>query len=119
MLIPERAVINLLGSDVARPLVNRLLIWIILTDDYGKPSDEFIDDFIFNFGGAIKRHRFNLTEEQRSRFDDAFSDDTHCHFTGGFDFYMDLIAFGKQYHGHNFKTDARNFIKSWQPATNK
>ena len=119
MLLPKRAIINLLGTDALRPLANRLLAWIVLTNNYGKPEDKYIESFLFNFGGAIKHGRFNLTEDQRSRFDNVFLNDARYHFTGGFDFYMDMIAFGKQYHGPNFKTDARYFIKTWQPATNK
>ena len=114
-LLPNRSLIKLFDAPVFRPLITRLLGWIVLTDNYGKPGDKYIESFLFNFGGAIKHGRVHLPEEQRCRFDDAFINDARYHFTGGFDFYMDFIAFGKQYHGHNFKTDARYFIKTWQP----
>lgn len=98
-------------------VIKKLQAWIILTDEYGKPSDKYADDFLYNFEVAIKNGNFIIS--QRDDLERAYAECTNPVYTGGADFYIDLSTWSKQYHGRNFKTAIQNFIKSWQPATNK
>ena len=48
--------------------------FIYLTNEYGVPSDEFVDDFIEQFGKVILNGNFTLTQNQIKQLDELWKD---------------------------------------------
>lgn len=95
-------------SGIASSL-KRLQIFIILTSEYGKPSDKYIESLIHNFyddihGNTIKRDLI------KPSFDTHFKDNPNYIQSGGFNFYSKLSKLnGKT------KEEIRYFIESYDP----
>lgn len=109
--IVESSVLDL--SHTYRKKLPRLAAWIVVTEEYGRPSDENIDDFLLNFSGFLKRRSFVFSEEVKAVFDEMFLTDDY-HFTGGFRFFTELGEVATQFRGRDFEAAVRDYIKSWQ-----
>ena len=48
------APINIKCAELDKNITNKVITWIILTSEYGKPSDEYVDDFINTFYDSFK-----------------------------------------------------------------
>lgn len=105
------AVIDLRCPALRKPQ-DRLAAWIILTDEYGKPSEQNVDDFLLNFGPYLLKGKFHLPKKTRNKFDHVFLEPQYRS-RGGYDFYADLEAFAKHLSGVNPESDIREFIKTW------
>lgn len=76
-----------LNCDELNTPIKKLKAWIILTDEYGKPSDYYLDDFLHNFGYSIKNGNFTaLNKYDISEFNKHFKNDEYK-FEGGWSFY--------------------------------
>lgn len=108
----DHAVIDLRCPALRKPH-DRLAAWIILTDEYGKPTEQNVDDFLLNFGSYLLDGKFHLPKKARNKFDNFFLADPY-RFRGGYDFYADLEAFAKHLSAVNPESDIREFIKTWK-----
>ena len=106
------AVIDVRCPAVRKPQ-DRLAAWIILPDEYGKPSEQNVDDFLMNFGPYLLNGKFHLPKKTRNKFDHFFLEAPY-RFRGGYDFYADLEAFAKHLSAVNPESDIREFIKTWK-----
>lgn len=89
--------------------LKRLQIFIILTSEYGKPSDKYIESLIHNFYDDI--HDNTIKRDLiKPNFDTHFKDNPNYIQSGGFNFYSRLSKLnGKT------KEEIRYFIESYDP----
>lgn len=99
---------NLYSDNNGIPL-DRLLLYILITGEYGKPSSDNVEYFIHNFPGTIAIGNGALIEKTQAYLDKILLDG-HCKNTGGITFYQDYNAF---IHSGTTEHDIKSFIDSY------
>lgn len=70
--------------------VERLIIFCILSEEVGKPSDKFVEDFITNFGGIIKNNNWYIPENKKSTLNEMVKNKDAIETEGGAEFYWSI-----------------------------
>ena len=103
------ALINLREASSLKNCADRLLAWLVLTDEYGKPSDKFIDSFIYNFGDVISNGvLWERISPNRTELDNKVYSDKYSESPGGMLFYEFIGTLKGQ-----SKAELKGIISDW------
>jgi hypothetical protein len=70
---------------------NKVMTWILLTGEYGKPSDRYIDNFVNLFFKSTQNGNISLGENDYKAFFNVY-DSNKLKYTGGSSFYAKALS---------------------------
>ena len=70
--------------------VERLIIFCILSEEVGKPSDKFVEDFITNFCGIIKNNNWYIPDDVGTKLNKMIENNDANETDGGVQFYLKI-----------------------------
>lgn len=103
-----KVLIKIKDSSELNPTEKRLLSWIAITEEFGKPSDKYIDSFMYNFEALIENGNLESYTKYNANFLNDLCNNQNIAYTGGMLFFNYLYTLkGKS------KQEITDEILSW------
>lgn len=105
----DSVLIKIKEAEKLKDSNKRILAWLALTDEFGKPSDKYIHSFMYNFGDWISHGDMtSYARSNRTKIAEATQENDFIEFTGGMLFFEYLSELkGKT------KEEIEESIRNW------